>query len=262
MLIKRECLEIFSGYCRRYITPGVIIPVFLFLLLSGFVLFNLVIPPIADHFSLYSAPDGVVDKDPSKTKSSKQPFVFRGNYGFWPSGNVYVITPLFDYSIEARVLHIRRYYSPKNTADLIPFDIGLGWRAMSNTKELRRYFVFHHKTAWGRYLHIKPKGDWQKIPELYLEEVETGVHYSNNHIIPADENVFETIKDLSAGDIVKMEGMLVNVSRPDLPQWQWKTSQHEREDKNKYNKWGSGFTSDHQTTCDTFFVKKVVRLTP
>ncbi len=239
---------------KGYLTPGVVLPLALIATFAGFLLFGWIIPEIADYTAFMFAPPGVVDKDPRNVPSKAEPFVMSGSYGRLTSKHVYLIKPVADYEIEARVLHVRRYSDDRNSADLLPFDIGLGWRLMSDAEALGKYFVFHHRNTWGRYLRAELKTDCQKIPMAYLEELRSGKHYSNNHVIPANRAVFETLEDMKAGDIVRLKGHLVNVSRPDSPEWEWKTSDYAREDANKGNRWGDGRTSSHMTTCDTLYV--------
>jgi len=259
---KERFLFAFAAWRRDYLTLGVVLPVLLIGAFLGFLLWEVAIPYVRDHTAFYGAPYGVVARDPVKTPAKAEPFLFKGTHGLYTHKHEYVIAPVFDYEIEARVLHTRHYYSDPNAADLIPFDMGLGWGLMSDAAALRKYFVFHHGNNGGRYLWADLRGDWQKVPPSYLEEIQAGRYYSNNHLIPASEEVFEALQEMGAGDLVRLKGYLVNVTRPDEPRWYWKTSSYAREDAGKYSRWGNGDSADHMTTCDTIFVTSAAKIVP
>jgi len=237
---------------RDFVTLGNAIFCLIFLSLTAFVLLEFVIPEVRDRTAFWDAPPYVVANDPIKQPSRLEPFSIKGKYGLYTHKRQYQLEPVSAYVIEARVLHRRHYYSDANAADLIPFDLGLGWGPMADAAALRRYFIFRHINTGGRMLWITPRT--RDIPADYVQEAQSGVHFSNNHIIPASDAIFETIRGLSAGDVVRLKGLLVNVTRPDAPEWRWITSQHPREDANKNGRWGDGASFDNQTTCDTMLV--------
>jgi len=242
---------------NRCLTPGVIIPCLIIAGLGVFLFFELIFPAVRDYTAFYGVPAGKVDEAPAKSPSDRRPFIVSGRYGLFTEKNIYLITPLFDYEIKTRVLHKRRYYSNGNAADLMPFDLALGWRTMSDAATLGKYLIFHHGNSWGRYLRVELKKDWREVSPWLLREIEAGRDYSNNHLIPADDEAFAALENLKTGSIVRLSGMLVNVTRPDKPEWSWSTSRYDREDVNKYGKWGTGNSTDHMTTCDTIYVTKV-----
>lgn len=256
--LRQEQLDVIDAIKTRYLAPGVVIPILLIATLGWLALSEFVIPWICDRTAFTFVQDNrVVNRDPIKTPVKKDPFVAVGTYGrFYAERHAYTITPLYDYVIEARVLHKRRYHSDDLSADLIPFDVGLGWQLMSDAGALRDYMLFHHESMMGgRFLSVELRGDWRDVPPQYLQELQAGRYYSNNHLIPADDSVFDAIDEMSVGDIVRLKGYLVDLARPDTPGWQWNTSKYARSDAQKNNTWGGGWT-----TCDTMYVTEAVVL--
>ena len=243
----------FSRFCQTWLNLHVLVPM---VLIGGFTLliyFELVQPEVKAYTAFWGAPSGVVDRDPVKKPAEALSFPFKGRYGLYTTKHQYVIEPIYSYELEARVLHVRHYWSDENSADLIPFDIAFGWKAMSDLKVLTSYFLFYHGNSWGRYLRVEPRVDWQDTPPEYIDEAQSGKHYSNNHIIPMNEKAYEVLKQMKSGQLVKLKGYLVDVTSPDKPDWSIKTSRYSREASNK-NGWGDGASSEHLTTCDTMLV--------
>lgn len=250
---KIEVSEIKRSW-RDYATIHSLIPLTLFFLFGIFIFFEVLHPWVRDRTAFITAPPGLVTSNPVQTKSATQPFAHHGKYGaFYTRSHTYVITPLWDYSLTARVLHVREFYSSANAADLVPFDLGLGWGAMSDAYALRRYFIFSHENLWGRTLWVKWRGDWEDIPPDYIKEAQTGIHYSNNHVVPANDEVYETLKTVQAGDIVTLKGRLVDIDLPGKQGWTRKTSRYDRNDPVKDSRGGD--VAAKWTTCDTFFIE-------
>ena len=110
------------------------------------------------------------------------------------------ITPIAKYKVYGRV-HAQQYRSPKNAySPIVPFDVVLGWKDLA-TKQAFRYVKFKQVkrtsywiTGWGTPFNCK------QIQSMH----------SNNHLIPANNNIFNAIKHLKRKDIVYIEGELVN----------------------------------------------------
>ncbi|MGM9994438.1 MAG: hypothetical protein ACI37R_06895 [Candidatus Avigastranaerophilus sp.] len=110
------------------------------------------------------------------------------------------ITPLAAYRVYGRV-HAQHYLPPQYAySPVIPFDVALGWKDLA-TKEAFRYVkIKQYKrtstwiTGWGTPFNCK------QIQSMY----------SNNHLIPANTNIFNAIKHLKRKDVVYLEGKLVN----------------------------------------------------
>ena len=120
------------------------------------------------------------------------------------------LTPRAHFVVTARVLS-REYYSAGADARLIPEDLALGWGRMSDSAVLADVDI----TQSGRfyYWHVKSF----PIPR---REIETSS--ANMHMIPADVGVKRQLEKIRPGEVVRLEGFLVDASRKDG--WRWKTS--------------------------------------
>ena len=114
------------------------------------------------------------------------------------------------FDITARVLS-RKDYSRGEDADLVPMDFALGWGRMSDSAVLAnidisqsgRFYYWHAKTL--------------PIPR---REIETSS--ANMHLIPADPGVRRQLERVRTGQVVHLEGFLVDATRPGG--WHWNTS--------------------------------------
>ncbi|MCP4007204.1 MAG: hypothetical protein GY725_23725 [bacterium] len=121
------------------------------------------------------------------------------------------LVPRAVYHIEARVMsHERYYWDP--SADLSPVDLLLGWGPMMDERFASR-FDFSQS---GRF------GYWQWHEALPIPEKRVHDSLSNVHIIPASDEVDAAIKDVGAGELVRISGLLVDAYKPDG--FVWKTS--------------------------------------
>lgn len=115
-----------------------------------------------------------------------------------------------EFELTARVLS-RTDYSMDAGARLAPTDLALGWGRMSDSAVLANIEI----SQSGRFFrwHVKTF----PIPR---HEMETSA--GNMHLIPADPAVRAAIKRLRAGQIVHLQGFLVDARRADG--WHWNTS--------------------------------------
>lgn len=118
--------------------------------------------------------------------------------------------PLAKFSLTARVLSRDDYHFDAE-ADLSPTDLAFGWGRMSDSTVLRDIDI----SQGGRfyYWHVKSF----PIPR---REIET--HSANMHMIPANALVSHELKRVRVGDIVTLDGLLVEVDKPDG--WHWRSS--------------------------------------
>jgi len=119
----------------------------------------------------------------------------------------YTITAVASYLIRARVLHTKHYWA--DNSDLVPYDVALGWGPMSDQSVLDHLQI----SQSNRFYFYQ----WQNAPPIPDEEI--GCHSSNNHLIAANSSVAHMISHLYPGEIVTMQGYLVNVTRPDGFHW-------------------------------------------
>jgi hypothetical protein len=144
------------------------------------------------------------------------------------------LTTRAHFDITARVLS-REDYAWGADAKLIPEDLALGWGRMSDSAVLASIKI----TQSGRfyYWHV----DRFPIPR---REIETSS--ANMHMIPADADVRRELAQVRQGQLVHIEGFLVDASRPDG--WHWNTSMT-RDDT------GAG-------ACELIYVESIGVLTP
>ena len=110
------------------------------------------------------------------------------------------------YDIEALVVHTKDYRGDDNMADAIsPVDLGLAWGRVA---ELNEKVDFQWDQANRRcYCEVNSQEDMYLVGGMdYLSQ-----NFSNNHIIPAEENVRKDIERVRRGDHIRLRGYLVNV---------------------------------------------------
>ena len=161
----------------------------------------------------------IAGQQPIQSSSKQQAFTHNG----------YHITPLEDFSIEARVLAAKDYTFGRE-ADLAPVDLALGWGKMSDEAVLSKINI----SQSNRFYHWRV--DAFPIPRKEIE-----LQSGNMHMIPADNQVEKTLKSVRPGQIVKITGYLIEAKAADG--WRWKSSLT-REDT------GTG-------ACELIFVKSL-----
>lgn len=124
--------------------------------------------------------------------------------------NGYEIIPLEKISIKARVLASKRYHFGRE-ADLSPVDFALGWGAMSDEAVLNKIDISQSNRFY--FWHV----DEFPIPR---EAIET--QSANMHMIPADSLVEKRLKSVRVGQVVQLNGYLVEARASDG--WHWKSS--------------------------------------
>lgn len=141
----------------------------------------------------------------------------------------YKIEPLADFEIEARVLAAEHYHMDK-FADLIPVDLALGWGRMSDEAILKDIKISQSDRFY--FWHV----DHFMIPR---EEIET--HSANMHMIPANEAVEKTLNSVRVGQVIKINGYLVEAISSDGAHWRSSLTRNDT---------GAG-------ACELIFVKSV-----
>jgi hypothetical protein len=118
----------------------------------------------------------------------------------------YLITPLAEFSLKARVLSVKRYSS-----DLSPVDLAMGWGPMSDESVTDE-------------ITIKQSNRWYywRVTEYPIPHRDIETHSANMHMIPASPGVAEELRRVQKGSLVELYGYLVKVERSDG--WYWKSS--------------------------------------
>jgi len=138
------------------------------------------------------------------------------------------------FALTARVLS-REDYHVDAGASLAPVDLALGWGRMSDSEVLKDITISQENRFY--HWHV----DHFPIPR---REIETSS--ANMHMIPADAAVRHELERVRTGEVIHLEGFLVDANRPDG--WHWRTSMT-REDT------GNG-------ACELVFVESVAPATP
>ncbi len=143
--------------------------------------------------------------------------------------NGYHITPLEDFSIEARVLAAKDYTFGRE-ADLSPVDLVLGWGKMSDEAVLSKISI----SQSNRFYH------W-RVDAFPIPRKEIDTQSANMHMVPANAQIEKALKLVRPGQVVKLTGYLIEAKAKDG--WRWKSSLT-REDT------GTG-------ACELIFVKSL-----
>lgn len=122
----------------------------------------------------------------------------------------YDLLPLASYDIEARVLSVETYRFDRN-AELTPVDLALGWGPMSDSDVLRHFTITQQFRTFAWVTADFP------IPR---EEVEASA--ANVHVIASSPSLERKLRKLREGDVVRLEGFLVEARAADG--WSWRSS--------------------------------------
>lgn len=120
------------------------------------------------------------------------------------------LKPLATFDITARVLS-REDYHVDPESDLSPTDLAMGWGRMSDSAVLQDIDISQGGRFYYWYTRHFP------IPR---REIET--HSANMHMIPADAEVARALKRVREGDVVTLDGLLVEADKPGG--WRWRSS--------------------------------------
>ena len=115
----------------------------------------------------------------------------------------YYLSEFASFTLTAKVLDKENYYFDSG-ADLSPTDLALGWGRMSDESILEHIDISQR----GRFYYWRV--DSFPIPR---QEIET--HSANMHIIPANDYVAGVLKDINPGNIIELEGSLVDIVSTD-----------------------------------------------
>ncbi len=140
-------------------------------------------------------PGTLVAAEPEQTAvENAEPIVLKG----------FRLTPRARFSAEARVLSRSRYFLG-TLAKVSPLDIAVGWGEMSDSAVLKRIDV----SQSGRF-YFWHYDDEPPIPRQVIE-----AHSANWHLVPASNATWHVLNGLRVGDVVKLEGELIDINGPD-----------------------------------------------
>jgi hypothetical protein len=122
------------------------------------------------------------------------------------------IIPLAGFSLQARVLSRENYFAG-DEAEFSPTDLALGWGPMSQPGMAEKLNIGQsgrfYRYSWG-----------SEGPPIEANEIAS--NSANMHIVPADKNVADTLKKISANDVIELDGWLIRIERNDG--WHWQSS--------------------------------------
>ena len=147
-----------------------------------------------------SYPAGVlVESEPEQIAiSDGQPLIEYGEYH---------LKPLARFSLDARILH-RKDYGYDRSAKLVPVDLALGWGPMSDQAVLDKIKISQSmRFYWYEY----------QTPPIPKDQIIS--HSTNVHVIPATPAIASFCKSLRQGELVHLDGELVEATGPEIGTW-------------------------------------------
>jgi hypothetical protein len=138
------------------------------------------------------------------------------------------------FELTARVLSREDYHFDAGSK-LAPIDLALGWGRMSDSDVLSQIKISQENRFY--HWHV----DHFPIPRREIEQSS-----ANMHMIPADDTARRELERVRPGEVIHLEGYLVDATRPDG--WRWRTSMT-RDDT------GDG-------ACELVYVQSVEAATP
>lgn len=112
----------------------------------------------------------------------------------------YTLTPVAEYQLAGKVVS-KETYSYGWEGEISPIDLAIAWGKLTEP-EYEKYVSFSQRNRWYFY---------EYKPESPLDNSYIIFHSSNNHIIPATENISLALKTIKKKDKVMLEGFLVNL---------------------------------------------------
>ncbi len=120
------------------------------------------------------------------------------------------LTEKASYSVTAKVLSAERYYFDRHSK-ISTMDVVIGWYNLSDESILDQI----------EFSQSDRQYQWH-APTQVLSEQEIVSTSSNIHLIPANDEIAQQLKQLKIGQIIYLNGVLVDVDNP--LGWHWKTS--------------------------------------
>jgi hypothetical protein len=138
--------------------------------------------------------------------SFAEDYAFQGDQLSTNDGWIFTITPVKDFQMTARILHIQTYspssfpYRPINTFS--PIDLVLGIDDIVDNPDTYTYRITYSHDREVRWYFDGSTSDYSYFTS----------HTGNHHLIPHNEDVFTFLTDsLNVNDVITIEGTLVNL---------------------------------------------------
>lgn len=153
----------------------------------------------------------------------------------WMQHGDFQLKSLAHFSGDARLLHAKRYRWDHQSA-LVPMDLAVGWGRMSDQSVLDQLKISQSMRFYWYEYRLPPP-----IPQDEIVR-----HSTNIHIIPANDSIASACESLRAGELIHLEGELVEATGPGIGTWR---SSLRRDDT------GNG-------ACELLLVEKFSRIDP
>lgn len=144
------------------------------------------------------------------------------------------LTPRVAYKMTGRLLLKNRYWSG-DLAKAIPYDFVMGWNKMADTGFIR-YANVSLSQSNRTYR-------WEVPNMTNLRRSDFVDNSANVHMVPSSTEIFDQLDSVKEGDMLYMEGMLVDVT---TPKENIRTSLTRQDE-------GAG-------SCEIFYVTKIIKL--
>ena len=148
---------------------------------------------------IHHPPGVLVGTEPAQKNVAAKPVGMIGNWN---------VSAVAEYHLRGRVLGTKRYYSGPQ-AELVPYDVAVGWGRMSDQTVIDGLTI----SMTNRFYFY----EWQNQPPIPQDEIK--VSSANNHVIAANDEVRKVISRLRVGQIVTLDGYLVNANGPEGRTW-------------------------------------------
>jgi hypothetical protein len=126
----------------------------------------------------------------------------------WQEGT-HRFTPLADFHLRARILSTESYWLDHGS-EISPMDVAVGWGPMSDQTVLDEISMSQGQ-RWYRF--------WPRHQKMPLSGDDIISHSANIHAIPSTPQIKKKLRALREGDIVDLDGSLVEVQWPDGALW-------------------------------------------
>ena len=153
------------------------------------------------HRPVHDAPGILADAAPDQENLPHGTQMTRGHFSLEPRAS---------FAMTARVLS-REDYQLDDLTPIAPTDLAMGWGRMSDSKVLDRIRISQSNRFYYWYTDDFP------IPRHEIEDSS-----ANMHMIPANDEAAQELRSVRPGEVVHLEGFLVDVKRDDG--WHWNTS--------------------------------------
>ncbi len=145
------------------------------------------------------APGVLIAAEPEQIELSNESMIAHGAFH---------LKPLAKFSIDARLLHRKRYRWDRQSA-LVPIDLALGWGRMSDQVVLDQLKISQSMRFYWYEYRLPPP-----IPQ---EEIVR--HSTNVHIIPANDVIEKACEAARVGELIHLDGELVEATGPNIGTW-------------------------------------------